>query len=140
MVASMAAVHGCGRVFSVCGLLVPRNRLFENLMLWAPTFACCGWVRTREFRDPIRLPCTVIVRKSLLPTSMIVVELSPSVLGLYRSTVINILAVEFALRTVEASEYSRIHLASPAADITDRPLLFLQIECAQRKTCTALRR
>lgn len=112
----------------------------EALPLRVAVFTCSSWIRTRHVGDPIRFPRAVVVRKSLLPVNMVVINRGPRDASLYWLAVVGIFAKELALRTIKAAEHSGIELAGLVADVMHRPLLFLQIEGSQCKAGIAGRR
>jgi hypothetical protein len=67
-------------------------------------------IRTGHFARPIRFPGAIVVRKSLLPTNMIAIDLRLDDTGFYRLTVVDVLAKKFALCTVKAADHPRIQI------------------------------
>src|SRR5262245_33761153 len=85
--------------------IVLLHRVRDSLR--AAGLAGCRRVGARKVRRPVRLPRAVVIRKGLLPTGMVAVELIPGVADFHRATVVLVLAVECAVIAVEAPHRRR---------------------------------
>src|SRR5262245_22022579 len=98
--------------------------------LRAAGLAGCRGVGAYKVRRPVHLPGAVVIRKRLLPTGTISVELVPNVADFHGTAIVLVLAVELSVIALEASDHWRLHLPTGATYPIDRPLALFQIERA----------
>ena len=100
-------------------------QMSQDLMPRVAVFTSCGRIRACHIGEPIRFPCAIVIRKSLLPVDMVVIGLSPDNPNFYRLAIVNVLAEKSALRTVKPAKHCCIDLPGFSADVVNLPLPLL---------------
>src|SRR5215475_5606170 len=105
--------------------------LTSSLTLWTAALADLRCIRPYKVRSPVRLPGPVVVGKSLLPTSVIMIDLVPHISDSNRPPIILIFSKELTMIAGEAPNHRHIQLPCGTADPIDRPLALFLVEGAQ---------
>src|SRR5262245_57152241 len=108
----------------------PTHALLE---LGTASSAAGTSVGAHEVCDPVGFPSVVVIRKRLLPTSMIAIELVPGETDFHGTPAVHVLAIELAVVAIEAAHDRRFQPTTRTAHPIDRPLVLFDIERAQRE-------